>query len=176
MRHLILMRHAEAGYAAPGGKDFDRPLTASGLKEASRQALFLQRNNMVPDLVLCSPAKRTQATWGCLQQSLNELLSIDFVLDEAQDLYQAASHTILQQVTGIPERVDIALIVAHNPGIHEAALTLAQPLNGQAASEIAMELQNGFPTASMAVFECKIRQWADVNHEMATLRHLVKAR
>ena len=69
-----------------------------------------------------------------------------------------------------------ALIVAHNPGIHEAALTLSQPINGQAPSETALDLQNGFPPASMAVFECKIRQWADVNNETATLRHLVKAR
>lgn len=176
MRHLILMRHAEAGYAAPGDKDFDRPLTQSGAKESRSQARVLEETRLVPDLVLCSPAKRTHDTWNGLQSGLAELLAIDFELQMPDSLYQATPDTILKMARAIPEQVDIALIVAHNPGIHEAALALAQPVNGQACSDLAVDLQGGFPPASMAVFECKIRGWQDVSHETATLRQLIRAR
>lgn len=176
MRHLILMRHAEAGYAAPGDKDIDRPLTNIGHKEAARQARFFQDHKLMPDLVLCSPAKRTQETWDRVGDSLSDSLSIDFTLELADNLYQATTDTILKLIRGISEQVDIALVVAHNPGIHEAALALAQPLDGQSPSDLALELQGGFPPASVAMFECKIRQWADVSHENVMLRQFARAR
>lgn len=176
MRHLILMRHAEAGYAAPGDKDIDRPLTPIGHKEAARQARFFHDHKLMPDLVLCSPAKRTQETWARVHEALADSLSIDFALHHVETLYQAASATIVQLVHAIPEHVDIALIVAHNPGIHEAALTLSQPLDGHMPSDLAVELQGGFPPASLAMFECKIRQWSEVTHENVTLRQFARAR
>ncbi len=172
MRHLILMRHAEAGYAAPGGPDFERPLTDKGKEAARGQAELLKTHKIVPDYVLCSPSVRTKNTWEELQSRLDVGLPVDFHLDCPMSLYQALPENILQELSGVPEQVDIVMMVGHNPGIHEAALTLAQPSNGQAHSDTALQLQTGFSPATMAVFECQIRNWRDVTNKTATLAKL----
>ena len=62
MRELILLRHAHAEPASTGQADLDRPLSAVGLAEAEAAGKWLKDNNLQPDCVLCSPARRTRET------------------------------------------------------------------------------------------------------------------
>lgn len=59
---LILWRHAEAEAASDGVEDLARPLTSRGEKQATRMAVWLDRQ--LPDglRVLCSPALRAEQT------------------------------------------------------------------------------------------------------------------
>ena len=62
MRELILLRHAHAVPAGAGQADLDRPLSPEGLAEAEAAGRWLEENGLVPDCVLCSPARRTRET------------------------------------------------------------------------------------------------------------------
>ncbi|MFW8211369.1 SixA phosphatase family protein, partial [Klebsiella pneumoniae] len=62
MRELILLRHAHAEPATPGQADLDRPLSPVGLAEAEAAGKWLKENKLLPDCVLCSPARRTRET------------------------------------------------------------------------------------------------------------------
>ena len=62
MRELILLRHAHAEPSAPGQADLDRPLSSEGLAEAEAAGRWLAENRLVPDCVLCSPARRARET------------------------------------------------------------------------------------------------------------------
>ena len=62
MRELILLRHAHAEPATTGQSDLDRPLSPQGLAEAEAVARWLKEQGLVPDRVLCSPARRTRET------------------------------------------------------------------------------------------------------------------
>ena len=62
MRDLILLRHAHAEPAAAGESDLDRPLSAEGLAEADAAGRWLAAQGLVPDRVLCSPARRSRET------------------------------------------------------------------------------------------------------------------
>src|SRR5690606_35624246 len=62
MKELILLRHAHAEPAAPGGADIDRALSPEGLAEAESGGRWLQEQALVPDPVLCSPARRARET------------------------------------------------------------------------------------------------------------------
>src|SRR3546814_17061037 len=62
MRELILLRHAHAEPPATGQSDLDRPLSAEGNAEAEAAGRWLQEQRLVPDLVLCSPSRRTRET------------------------------------------------------------------------------------------------------------------
>lgn len=161
MRHLILMRHGEAGFAAPSQSDFERPLTARGLNDARHQGQVLKVRHLVPDIVFCSPALRTRTTWEGLAAGLGDGLSIDFVLQRPDKLYQANKHTILELVAEADDRHDIILVLAHNPGIQEAALTLSQPAPGHDHSELSRGIQSSFSPATMAVFSHAGRSWYD---------------
>lgn len=68
-RRLILMRHSESEPAAPGLRDYDRPITAEGAAAAQQVARQLKERGWVPQVVLCSNALRTRqvrprAQWG----------------------------------------------------------------------------------------------------------------
>ena len=66
MRHLILLRHAHAEPASTGQADFDRPLSPRGLAEAEAAGAWLAEQSLLPDRVLCSPARRTRETLECV--------------------------------------------------------------------------------------------------------------
>lgn len=173
MLRLILMRHAEAGFAAPTQADFDRPLTARGTGEARAQAAVLREHNLIPDIVLCSPAMRTSSTWAALAEDLTPDLGIDFELHSPDKLYQAGKDTLLDHLRKLDGHIDIALMIAHNPGVHEAAQYLAMPLSGQNPSLESMKLQTSFAPATLAVFDCHGRDWFDLTHETVTLKHVL---
>ena len=62
MSKLYLLRHAKAGWALPGMRDFDRPLDASGVADAETIGAVMRACDYVPDLTLCSNAKRARET------------------------------------------------------------------------------------------------------------------
>lgn len=174
MRHLILMRHAEAGMPPLGESDKQRPITMRGQQDAVNQAKLLLKNNITPDKVICSAAKRTSATWDMVKSQLVDHLPFDFEEDRRDKLYNASHGQIMDCIAEISENIDVLMIVSHNPGIHETAQNLSSPEKGSAHSALSLELQMGFPPASMAIFEIESLGWHDVSHHTAKLTHLFK--
>ena len=56
-RQLLLLRHAKAVPGKAGMADFDRHLAERGQKAAKLMGRYLAEHDLVPDLVLCSPAR-----------------------------------------------------------------------------------------------------------------------
>src|SRR5690242_15813577 len=67
-RRLILLRHAKSDWPE-GVADLDRPLAERGRADAPVAGRELARLG-VPDVVLCSPAQRTRATWELARQAM----------------------------------------------------------------------------------------------------------
>ena len=134
MRRLMLLRHAKTETDAPSGKDQDRRLDDRGRRDAAEIGDWIGRHPPFPDRVLVSPAVRAHQTWdiarggnawGCAPQPQVEFLP---------ELYGADPTQLLQiirmaSVTD-PKRL---MLVGHNPGMHELALTLTG--SGDAAGE-----------------------------------------
>ena len=117
MRELILLRHAHAEPANAGQADIDRPLSPEGLAEAEAAARWLAEHKLVPDCVLCSPARRARET---LEAVLGAVGYVDQRLDER--IYEATSGT-LAELADEHRDADRLLLVGHNPGMeHLAAL------------------------------------------------------
>jgi phosphohistidine phosphatase len=117
MRELILLRHAHAEPATPGLADMDRPLSPEGLAEAEAAGRWLAEHKLVPDCVLCSPARRTRET---MEAVLAAVGYVDQRLDER--IYEATAGT-LAELADIHRDTDRLLLVGHNPGLeHLAAL------------------------------------------------------
>jgi len=117
MRELILLRHAHAEPANAGQADIDRPLSPEGLAEAEAAGRWLAEHKLVPDCVLCSPARRSRET---LEAVLGAVGYVDQRLDER--IYEATSGT-LAELADEHRDADRLLLVGHNPGMeHLAAL------------------------------------------------------
>jgi len=174
MRHLILMRHAETGMPPIGAPDKERPITMRGQQEAASQATLLISKQLAPDQTLYSSAKRTKATWDMVKSQMREHLPFDFKETGYDALYNASQDTLLKHITAVSENIDVLMVVAHNPGIHELAQKLSSPTSGRAHSSLAMEVQMVFPPASLVIFEVDSLGWHDVSQSTATLVHFSK--
>jgi phosphohistidine phosphatase len=110
------MRHAEARWKDADLSDLERPLNRRGNAAAESMARRLLELQLVPDLLLVSPARRTRQTAEILARELS--IPTRRVLHE-EALYLASAADVLKVVQAIGPRVTHLLVVAHNPGVSE---------------------------------------------------------
>jgi phosphohistidine phosphatase len=141
MSRLFLLRHAKAGWAAPGMRDFDRPLDESGWADAEAIGAAMRERKLSPELVLCSSARRARETL----EAVNRHLSTERVVF-ADGLYATDAAGYLELIQGADD-VKSALVVGHNPMMED--LGFALPSDGEANA--CDTLAAGFPTSGLAV-------------------------
>lgn len=136
MRELILLRHAHAEPATPGQADLDRPLSPVGLAEAEAAGKWLKENKLLPDCVLCSPARRTRETLEAV------LATIGYVEKRLEDrIYEATPGTLAALVDDRRD-LDRVLIVGHNPGLERLVALMTEGSSSD---------YRGMPPAGIAV-------------------------
>lgn len=118
----ILVRHAHAEWPAYRGRDFDRPLTEKGLRDARATGLAIRAAGLAPDRIIASAARRTEQTATLLAQLL-ELPAGSLQLQEA--LYNADAPTLQDALLDAARDGGCVMLVAHNPGISELARLLS---------------------------------------------------
>ena len=116
MKRLTLMRHADARWNDPAISDLERPLNRRGIGAAQAMARRLLELQLIPDLLLTSPARRTQQTADIVARELS-LPARRVRREEA--LYLASAADMLKLVHATGPRVAHLLVVAHNPGVSE---------------------------------------------------------
>jgi phosphohistidine phosphatase len=121
MRHLLLLRHAQAQGAPPGAGDLDRTLTERGRLEAREAALCIARVPVLIDAILVSPSLRTRETASIVAAELN--LSVP--VDHEPTLYLGTPDALRRSLNGCRARAQTVLLVAHNPGISDLAHELS---------------------------------------------------
>lgn len=167
MHQLILLRHAQASPEAADSADHDRPLTARGRLAATGIGQAMRKAGLTPDVVLVSSALRTQQTFAALESESvwDEWPNMDTI----PGLYMATKSQIADVLRNLPETVRSALVIGHNPGLHELALDLSGPRNLR--PELA-RLHDSYPTAALTEF-LVATSWRRLGPGAATLqRHL----
>jgi phosphohistidine phosphatase len=122
MKRLTLIRHANADWKNASVPDFDRPLNKRGLSEAEAIGKLLLEQELVPDLLLASSARRTQQTAEIIVRRLTLTARR---AKAAEVLYLAPLEEILALVHNTGPKVQHLAIVGHNPGLSELAKRLA---------------------------------------------------
>jgi phosphohistidine phosphatase len=138
------MRHAKSSWKEADMADHDRPLNARGERDAAAMGKRLAEAGVMPDLVLCSTAARTRATLALMVTSIKPAK----VVFEST-LYAAGRKRLLHRINDVPEDIGCVLLIGHNPGLQELALTLAD-----AGSTARLPPVDGkYPTAAIASFQ-----------------------
>ena len=102
----------------------------------------LTRTGYRPQIVLCSPSRRTIDTFDGIRSALPTHPEI--VVDD--ELYGASADTLLARLRTIDDGIDCALVVGHNPGLQELAIRLTM----QASRICVHRCSEKFPTATVA--------------------------
>lgn len=136
MRELILLRHAHAEPASTGQADLDRPLSPEGLAEAEAAGRWLAAQGLVPDCVLCSPARRTRETLEAV------LGVIGYVEQRLEDAMLDATSGTLASLADSHREAERLLLVGHNPGLEQLAALMHSGQSGD---------HRGMPPGGIAV-------------------------
>lgn len=165
MHRLLLLRHAKAERSHSSGRDHDRVLAERGGADAARIGAYLVRHGFVPDQVLVSTAVRTRETWKRLATAFKQAPPADF----DASIYEASPEAILKAIKDTGPDVGTLLVIGHNPGLQELAVTLV------AAGDIEtrQRLQADFPTSALAVISFALDDWSRLHPQAGRLEHFV---
>lgn len=141
MRTLLLMRHAKSDYPA-GVPDHDRPLAPRGERDADAAATWMAAAFPRLDEVAVSPARRAQQTWARVAARVQA----GTVREDAR-IYEDWGSRLRDVVAAFAEEASLALVVGHNPGIEEFALTLSQGGDPSARARLMAK----YPTSAITV-------------------------
>ena len=145
MKTLLILRHAKSSWDHDDLADYDRPLSKRGESDVPQIGILLQKEHLVPDLIISSSAQRAHKT---AQLVVNACGGYEHELRVCPELYLAqplAYLLILQELGG---QIDRVMVVGHNPGLEQ----LLEALTGQI---------NPLPTATLAHVRLNIAHWSD---------------
>jgi phosphohistidine phosphatase len=152
-RRLTLLRHGKAEAADAYPEDFERPLTHRGSIEVQDMAMRLVHRNLIPDLILVSPAERA---W-----SSAEIIAAACELDAkqvqcARELYLATPEKTWLLLAHRTASLSHIMICGHNPGLSQIASRLGpKPQTRE------------LPTAGIATAVWHHAEWGSLQPETA---------
>jgi phosphohistidine phosphatase len=152
MRRVYLLRHAKSSWRDRSLADRDRPLAGRGRRAAKAVARHLEAEGIRPDLVLCSPARRTRETLERVERGFGD--QVEARLEEA--LYGASEAELLARIEALPQQVGSVMLIGHNPGLEELALALASEGAGLA------RMREKYPTAALATIDLPADHWSAI--------------
>jgi phosphohistidine phosphatase len=154
MLTLILLRHAKSSWKDPALADHERPLNSRGRADAPVMGKALARRGLVPDLALCSTARRTRDTLALV---LPELKTEPQIVYEDR-IYHASPAQLLAVVQSAPSTASQLLLVGHNPELQLFALDLV----GSGPKHLRDRIEAKLPTAAVVVARFAAGGWKDV--------------
>ena len=146
MKTLFLLRHAKSSWKQPDMNDHDRPLNKRGKKEAPMVGKYLKTNELAPDLILSSTARRAHET----AQAVAEESGFEGQVELYQDLYLSDMACYLDILQRLPETADRVLVVGHNPDLDELLTLLT-------------DVTQHMTTAALAQIILPITSWDELN-------------
>jgi phosphohistidine phosphatase len=167
MRRLLLLRHAKTERAEPGERDRDRKLTKRGRADAPLVGAYMAHHDLIPDLVLVSPAQRTQETWKLLAATFAKPPKA--ITDER--VYNASAAKLMSLLSE-PRNARALLLVGHNPGMHDLAVELIAAGDVAARERVTEKL----PTAGLVVIDLAFEDWALLHPQAGRLERFVSPR
>lgn len=157
MKRLLLLRHAKAEQARKDTpEDRDRVLTERGRRDAPRIGEAMRFRGYLPDLILCSPSKRTRETLELV--AIGAGVQVEF----REEIYLAGGKRIFGLVQNLPDRIRNPLIVGHNPGLEDCATLLTGAAGKADLRKKFDSLAEKFPVCALAVLDFDISLWNEL--------------
>jgi phosphohistidine phosphatase len=144
MHQLLLLRHAKSSWDDASLPDRERPLNKRGRRAAAAMRDAMGGLGLAPDVILVSPSRRTQETLAALEPWDETPL-----VESIETLYLATAQHLFSVVRDVSDTVRSLMLIGHNPGMHEFAMSLT---GRNSVDNAADRLAAGFPTGALAEF------------------------
>jgi phosphohistidine phosphatase len=139
----------------PLQSDYERPLNERGEKDAPMMGERLKAQNVIPDVIVASTAKRAKQTAKKIAKAIG--------YDEEkivwqEKLYHCIPAVFEEVLYDIDDNVKTVFIVAHNPGITEFINELSDQF-----------YTDNMPTCGMVGAKFEAEQWNEFNRTNKTV-------
>lgn len=156
-RELWLLRHAKSDRKT-ATLDIDRPLNKRGKRAARKMGTWMQRQGLIPDWIISSPAERARATLDLVCEKLE--FDIKDTLKDRR-LYGQGIGSLRKVLSECPKEANRVLLVGHNPELEDLLIELTGALNLPDIDKI-------MPTAALARLAMP-DDWSGLQAECAKL-------
>lgn len=164
MKTILLLRHAKSDWGDPGLADFDRPLAKRGLKDAPLMGEALALFDCVPDTIVSSPAQRARQTAELVAKACGYPPKN---IQWTDSFYGGGRADMIVALQRLPNQIESAMLIGHNPTLEETAVTLlAANAGGDGDGAINLRV----PTAGLLCLEADITAWAELEPGDTILR------
>lgn len=166
MKTLLVLRHGAAYADSPSGSDFDRRLAGSGRRDSAAVGRALRDSGRRADAIIASSALRAAET------AANVVQAAEWAQAPLTDrrLYNAAPDTLLEVIRERDDTVETLLIVAHNPGLQELILALAD----DDPAGLRQQVRGSFSAAALAELHLSIDHWRDAGPGRGRITALIQ--
>lgn len=145
MRTILLLRHAKSSWNHPELDDLDRPLNKRGKRQAPEMGKLVYTQELTPDLILSSPARRACKT----AEEVAKNCGYDGIIERIDAFYPGGPAAYLRVLSELPDGVRRVMVVGHNPGLEEFLRGLVNETWP-------------FPTAALAQVELQLDTWQEL--------------
>lgn len=152
MKKLYLIRHAKSSWKNLDIDDFERPLNKRGEKNAPFMGEILKNQDVIPDLIISSPALRAKTTAKIIAKKIKYRKKVTY----EKKIYEASSSDLLQILHSIDDTNKIVFLVGHNPSLNDLA-------------EYFVEFYNNIPTCGVVEIVFNTKKWSKIVQENAQL-------
>ncbi len=146
MKKLFIIRHAKSSWKDYTLDDFDRPLNKRGLSNAPLMGSYLKGRDIVPDIILSSPALRAKTTAKIIANTVK----YDKKIIYRDNIYEAHSTTLHSILNSLDNKYTIVFLVGHNPGLN----LLVDSYVG---------FNENIPTCGVVELEIKCDKWKNIS-------------
>jgi phosphohistidine phosphatase len=162
VKTVLLLRHAKSDRTDASQVDFDRPLAKRGLADAPRMGEVLADFQLIPDKIISSPARRAKQTAELVAKACGYKESIDW----QDSFYSGGSEDLISALRHLPETVERAMLVGHNPIMEETVTGLLVGAKIQEQAKFIIQM----PTSALVCLELEISDWVALQPGQAILR------
>ena len=154
MKHLHITRHGKSSWDYEDISDIDRPLNNRGINNSYMMAKRLLDKEVIPDLLISSPATRALSTAVIFMRVMNLPSGI---LQINEDIYMGYIDELAEIISSLDNKYSNVMLFGHNP----AFTTLANRF-------LTVSVDN-IPTAGIVSMSFEINSWKDIDEAVPEL-------
>jgi len=152
MKKLYIIRHAKSSWKDVWLNDFERPLNKRGKLNAPFMGSVLKKQNVMPDIIISSPALRAKTTAKIIAKKVKYSKKIVF----NEDVYESSPSILHKILTKIDDKNSIVFLFGHNPELNMLA-------------ENYVDFDENIVTCGVVEIEFNCKKWTDIGKENAKL-------
>ncbi|MBI4945710.1 MAG: phosphohistidine phosphatase SixA [Bacteroidetes bacterium] len=152
------MRHAKAEDKSATGMDFDRTLTEKGISNAEKMGKRLAQREVLPNLIITSPARRALQT----AQIIGKIIKYSGKIIQNETIYNSTVPALIDIIRNTGEGIQSLMLVGHNP-------SLTDLVNYFCPSASDSHRIKNLPKAGIAGIEISEDGWKNIMHRCGQL-------